>query len=125
MTTEVLREGQFDPGEFVAELAAAPTNLDVGTALLLENHRVKVWEVRLAPGERGAFHSHTRDYFWTVVDPGEGLQRLADGTLRVRRYETGQTVFGAHSAEEPMIHDLENVGSTTLRFVTVELLDPS
>jgi hypothetical protein len=28
-----------------------------------------------------------------------------------------------HSPDEPLIHGLENVGETPLRFVTVELLD--
>jgi hypothetical protein len=30
---------------------------------------------------------------------------------------------GLASEADPMIHDLENAGETTLRFVTVELLD--
>jgi hypothetical protein len=41
---EVLEEGTFDVADYADELAAAPTNLDVGTALLYENDRVKVWE---------------------------------------------------------------------------------
>jgi beta-alanine degradation protein BauB len=118
-----VEQGTFDPGEFAAELAAAPGNLAVGTTLLFENARVKVWEVRLAPGERGPFHAHTRDYFWTVVDPGDGLQRFADGTLAIRSYELGDTQFSTHSPDDPLIHDLENVGDAELRFVTVELLD--
>ena len=31
----------------------------VGTALQFENDHVRVWEIRLGPGERGAFHSTT------------------------------------------------------------------
>jgi beta-alanine degradation protein BauB len=81
-----------------------------------------VWEVRLDPGERGPFHAHATDYFWTVVESGRGLQRLADGTFIVRDYVLGETVFLTNSPESPLIHDLENVGETTLRFVTVELL---
>jgi hypothetical protein len=120
--TEIVDEGTFDPGEFEDELAAASSNFDVGTRLLFENERVKVWEIRLAPGERGAFHAHTRRYFWTVVEAGVGRQRSPDGTFTVRRYEVGDTQYSEHSPAEPMIHDLENVGDTTLRFVTVELL---
>lgn len=118
-----VEQGTFDPDEFAAELEAAPRNLAVGTTLLFENARVKVWEVRLAPGERGPFHAHTHDYFWTVVDPSDGLQRSADGTLTVRSYQLGETQFSSHSPDAPLIHDLENVGDTVLRFVTVELLD--
>ncbi len=120
--TEVVDEGTFDPAEFSDELAAAAGNFDVGTSLWFENDRIKVWEVRLAPGERGPFHAHTRRYFWTVVEPGTGRQRSPDGTFRVRGYEVGDTHYSEHSPADPLVHDLENVGGTRLRFVTVELL---
>ena len=119
---EILEEGGFDPADYADELAAAPTNLDVGTSRLLENDRVKVWEVRLEPGARGPFHAHTRPYFWTCVDPGVGRQRSPDGTLKVRRYDLGETMFFRHAPDDAMLHDLENIGETTLRFITVELL---
>jgi hypothetical protein len=120
---EVLGEGTFDLAAFADELAGAPGNLDVGTRLLLANDRVKVWEVTLAPGERGPFHAHTNRYFWTVVAPGIGRQRSPDGTFKVRSYELGDTQYSEHSPADPLLHDLENAGETTLRFVTVELLD--
>ncbi len=82
-----------------------------------------VWEVRLEPGQRGPFHNHTRNYFWTVVEGSRGLQRFADGTYMVRDYREGDTRFLEHTPEDSLIHDLENIGDTTLRFVTVELLD--
>jgi oxalate decarboxylase/phosphoglucose isomerase-like protein (cupin superfamily) len=119
---EIVDEGTFDPGQFGDELAAAEHNLDVGTRLWFHNDRVKVWEVRLAPGERTPFHAHTWRYFWTVVEAGTGRQRAPDGTFKVRRYEVGDTQYSEHDPAGPLIHDLENVGQTTLRFVTVELL---
>jgi mannose-6-phosphate isomerase-like protein (cupin superfamily) len=119
---QAIERGEFNTAEYADELQAAPSNLAVGTSVLLENDQVKVWEVRLAPGERGPFHAHTHNYFWTVVDGSVGLQRFSDGTFMVRRYEVGQTQFSQHSADEPLIHDLENVGDTELRFITVELL---
>ena len=121
--TELVDQGTFDPGEFSGELEAAPANFDVGTAVWFENHRIRVWEILLEPGERGPFHAHTTNYFWTVVEGGRGLQRLTDGTFAVRDYRVGETKFLEHSPETALIHDLENIGSTTLRFVTVELLD--
>ena len=120
---EVTEEGTFDPAEFKDELAVAVGNLEVGTRLWFQNDRIKVWEIDLAPGERGPFHAHTRRYFWTVVEAGTGRQRSPDGTLKVRRYEVGDTQYSESSLADPMIHDLENAGETTLRFVTVELLD--
>ena len=120
---EVVDEGTFDPAEFGDELARAASNLAVGTRLWFQNDRIKVWEVNLEPGERGPFHAHTRRYLWTVVSPGTGRQRSPDGSFKVRRYEVGDTQYSEHSPADPMVHDLENAGETTLRFVTVELLD--
>lgn len=123
MTATVLREESFDPAAYQQELAAAPGNLEVGTRLWFENDHLRVWEVRLAPGERGPFHAHTRRYFWTVVDGGIGRQRSADGTMITREYHTGDTSYSEHSPGEPMIHDFENAGESEIRFVTVELLE--
>ncbi|HKX75058.1 MAG TPA: cupin domain-containing protein [Acidimicrobiia bacterium] len=114
--------GTYNPDDYAAELAAAPDNHDLGTSLWFENDRIRVWEVRLEPGERGAFHIHDHPYFWTVVEPGRGLQRFPDGRLVIRNYTLGETKYLVHSPEEALIHDLENVGNTTLRFVTVSLL---
>ncbi|HEY5012338.1 MAG TPA: cupin, partial [Acidimicrobiia bacterium] len=35
---------------------------DVGTRLVWENDRVRIWEMVLEPGERSAVHEHTLDY---------------------------------------------------------------
>ena len=122
MTVETIDEGGYDVTAFADELATALHNRAVGTSRLFENERVRVWEVRLAPGERTPFHAHTVRYFWTCVDAGVGRQRYADGTMKLLRYATGDTLYSEHSPEAPMLHDLENVGETPLRFVTVELL---
>jgi uncharacterized cupin superfamily protein len=116
---DIVEERDFDLGAFSQELAAAST--DVGTTLLFENERVRVWEVRLDPGTRCPFHAHTHPYFWTCVIAGTGRQRSGDGTLRVLRYTVGDTSFWEPSSEAPLLHDLENVGEGELRFVTVEL----
>lgn len=115
--------GTFDPAEFAEELAEAPTNHEVGTTVWFENDRIRVWEILLRPGERGPFHAHTRNYFWTVVEGSRGLQRFADGTLMTRDYNVGDTKYLEHTPDTALIHDLENIGDTPLRFVTVEFLD--
>ncbi len=113
--------GTFDVADFSEELAAVDTNREIGTSLWFENDHVRVFEIRLEPGERGPFHVHDRTYFWTVVEPGRGLQRFVDGTYVVSDYALGDTRYLVNSAEDPLVHDLENVGDSTLRFVTVEL----
>jgi mannose-6-phosphate isomerase-like protein (cupin superfamily) len=113
--------GRFDRALFQEELRAARSNRVIGTSLMFENSRVRVYELRVEPGQRAPFHLHDEPYFWTVVDAGRGLQRFDDGTFVIRSYEAGDTTFLDQSPENPLIHDLENVGKTTLRFVTVAL----
>ena len=113
--------GTFSIDTFAEELAAASDNRELGTRVVFENEAIQVWEVRLEPGQRGAFHVHDQTYFWTVVDPGRGLQRFIDGTFVIRDYTLGETRYLEHSGDNRLIHDLENVGDTTLRFVTVAL----
>ena len=115
------RDGTFDVASFTEELERAPSNHEIGTRLWFEDDRIRVFELKLEPGQRAPFHVHDEDYFWTVVDPGRGLQRFADGTYVVVDYRVGDTKCLEHSADNRLIHDLENVGDTILRFVTVEL----
>ena len=44
---------------------------DVGTRLLFENDRVRVWDLTLAPGESTGRHRHTADYFYVVIGGGK------------------------------------------------------
>ena len=68
---------------------------DVGTRLLFENDRVRVWDLTLAPGESTGRHRHTDDYFYVVIgrgnlqgvdaDGAKGEPRsMADGEVRWR-----------------------------------------
>jgi quercetin dioxygenase-like cupin family protein len=43
---------------------------DVGTTVLFEDDRVRVWEMRLAPGEDSAIHRHELDYVLVQISGG-------------------------------------------------------
>jgi hypothetical protein len=109
--------------DFAGELEEAPANRNIGTAVWFENEHVRVWEVSLEPGQRAPFHSHSQTYFWTCVDPGKGFQRFPDGTAEAFDFKLGETVFHDITADNPMLHDLENIDDHLLRFVAVELKD--
>ena len=49
------------------EFADNAHNHQVGSVLLSETDEVKVWSIRLAPGERVPAHRHVLDYFWTAL----------------------------------------------------------
>ncbi|MDX6312571.1 MAG: beta-alanine degradation protein BauB [Streptomyces sp.] len=98
-------------------------NGHVGQTLLSETDRVRVWEIRLAPGERVPAHRHVLDYFWTAVTGGRSRQHTADGTTREVEYHPGDTRHFTFRPGQFLLHDLENAGPTTLIFTTVEFKD--
>ena len=59
------------PAAVAADFEANRFNPCVGTRLLSATDRVRVWEIRLQPGERIGFHRHVLDYFWTAVTAGK------------------------------------------------------
>ena len=48
----------------------------VGTRLLFENERVRVWDLQLAPGQSTGMHRHVNDYLYVVI--GDGSLQAAD-----------------------------------------------
>jgi beta-alanine degradation protein BauB len=95
----------------------------VGTTLVSESERVRVWMIRLAPGERIGFHRHFLDYFWTLVLGGRGRQHIHDGTTVEYSYQPGETRHETYGAGEFKVHDLENLGDKEMVFMTIEFLD--
>jgi len=83
--------------------------------VLLDNHRVRVLELRLAPGEREPMHSHP-DYLVYVMSPATMRMTAADGSSKVVELSAGHLSFGT-----PTTHAGENVGKTTLHELIIEL----
>ena len=105
---------------FNEELAGASTNGAVGSRIVSESDRVRVWLIELAPGERLGFHTHVQDYFWTATSAGRARSRYSDGRVAEMDYNIGDTAHFTFAKGESMTHDLENIGDTTLCFTTVE-----
>jgi hypothetical protein len=111
----------FDPAEFAEELAAAHENFAVGTRLLLENERVRVWDLTLAPGERVPFHRHRTSYLYRCHAGGPTLVRSPEGNALLYESVTDEVTFHPIGPDDVVVHDLENAGEATLSFTTVEL----
>lgn len=105
------------------EREAKNPNYCVGSTLLSEDKRCRVWTITLKPGERVGFHRHVLDYFWTAVTPCRGRQHLMDGTTVEYSYAAGETRHESYGPGEYKVHDLENIGDTDMVFMTVEFLD--
>ena len=93
----------------------------IGTDLVFENDSVRVWHMTLKPGENMPVHRHVLNYFWTAITPGRFLQRTYDGTTYESNYDAGLTHFYNVGKGEFALHNLENVGDTTMIFCAVEL----
>jgi len=102
---------------------AANPNPCVGSRLLSEDSRCRVWTITLKAGERIGFHRHVLDYFWTAVTPCRGRQHLMDGSTVEYTYAAGETRHESYGAGEYKVHDLENIGDADMIFMTVEFLD--
>ena len=104
--------------EFARE--SAQPNGCVGSELLSETDKMRVWTIRLKPGERIGFHRHVLNYFWTSVTGGRGRQHLMDGTTIEYSYYPGETRHETYGPGEFKVHDLENLGDQDMVFMTVE-----
>jgi quercetin dioxygenase-like cupin family protein len=83
--------------------------------VLLDNHRVRVLELRLPPGEGEPMHSHP-EYLVYVLSPATMRMTAADGSTKVVELRAGEVSFGP-----PTTHSGENVGGTTLQELIIEL----
>ena len=113
------------PADIKAEFEDESRNPNhcVGSELLSETDKVRVWIIRLAPGERVGFHRHVLDYFWTSVNGGRARQHLMDGTTVEHSYFPGETRHETYGAGEYKVHDLENLSDQEMIFNTIEFLD--
>ena len=113
------------PADIAAEFEHERQNNNgcVGNMLLSENERVRVWMIRLAPGERFGFHRHVLDYFWTNVTGGRARQHVYDGTTVEYTYQPGETRHETYGPGEFKVHDLENISDKEMVFMTIEFLN--
>lgn len=109
------------PEALKAELQRNKLNGHVGSRLVSETDRVRVWLIALKPGERLPLHRHVLDYFWVATSPGKARSHSLDGQTNEWTYAIGDTKHMSFPAGQSMIHDLENIGDTLLTFTTVEL----
>jgi len=128
MNSKAVPHTRPDPDTFdwrsdlIAEFKRAGDNGCVGSILVSETDRVRVWHLRLAPGERIGFHTHVLDYFWSAHTAGITRSHVDDGSVVQTRYQSGSTRHFHFGAGERMTHDLTNIGHGDMVFTTVEFL---
>lgn len=84
----------------------------------LENERVRVLEATIPPGVKEEVHSHPA-YVTYVIAGGKLRNYAADGKVTEIELKTGDVVY-----REPLTHAAENIGSTPMHLILVELKNP-
>lgn len=95
----------------------------VGSVLVSETDRVRVWHLTIPPGACCGFHRHVLPYFWTCLTDGVARGWFEDGSIVDSVHTVGQTKHLHYDRDAYMVHAVENIGATELRFTTVEFLD--
>jgi quercetin dioxygenase-like cupin family protein len=105
-------------------MTAADSSLDdpqenpIGTALVFEDHAVRIWRIDLGPGQDAPWHTHVLDYTTVVVQGGIVERENDDGTVDRFELEPGDIM---HGKDGTIRHMVRNVGTTTFANVIVEV----
>jgi len=96
---------------------------DLGTKMLFEDERVRVWQVRLAPGEQGAVHRHDLDHLLVQIS-GDRIAVVPepDSEGPFREYLEADVIPGAVvRVKKGGIETAKNVGNEPYLEVVIEL----
>ena len=99
-------------------LTAAPAN----HRLLMENDQVRVLEALIRPGDRTPVHTHRWPAVQYVCSWSHFIRRDGDGNITLDSRTSTSPAEGAALWSEPLPpHSAENVGTTDLRVIVVEI----
>jgi quercetin dioxygenase-like cupin family protein len=85
--------------------------------VLIDNEKVRVIELQMAPGAKTGMHSHG-DNLVVFISGGEAVQTMADGTTRTMSRKPGEVLWSG-----PVTHDTQNTGQMAVRSLVIELKD--
>ena len=97
----------------------------VGTEVVFENDRVRIWQLRLAPGESSAIHKHDLDHILIQVQ-GDKIAALPepDTAGPYKDYIEAEPIPGSVIYVAPGgIETAQNIGDKPYLEVIVELKD--
>ena len=83
--------------------------------VLIDNEKVRVIELQMAPGAKTGMHSHG-DNLVVFVTGGDATQTMADGTTKTMSRKPGEVLWSG-----PVTHDTTNTGKTPARALIIEL----
>jgi hypothetical protein len=102
----------------------AEASTAVGTEVLFENERVRVWEMLLDPGETCVAHRHMHDHVILYAEPAT-IGSQVDAASVIQHVEDGLVSYRAVGPDGLPPHTITNVADTPSRHFVIELLGPS
>ena len=99
-------------------MASGDQNLgEIATQLILENDKVRIWNLVVAPWESSDWHLHENDYVTVVVEGGNLDVEYNNGSVESSPSQIGS--WGFHG--DHRIHRVTNNTNSTYRNVLIEL----
>ena len=104
----------------------------VGTEVVFEDDKIKVWEFHLAPGEQTPLHTHELDYVFYVLSGGTlkvfdvenefvtSLELPTGSVMPIRLQGDELIVVGNEDVRVPATHWARNAGTTRYREILIE-----
>jgi hypothetical protein len=96
----------------------------IGTSVLFENDRVRVWEMILDPGEAIPLHKHVNDYLVIYLAPTHLDLFFQGREPRSQSYDDGFVQYFV-VGKEGTPHQIRNTGLEPHRQFIIELLGES
>jgi quercetin dioxygenase-like cupin family protein len=88
-------------------------------SIKIDNPRVRVLEATIAPGQKEQMHSHPA-YVIYVIEGGRMRNHSPDGQTSETELKAGEVLY-----RDPVTHWAENVGTTPVHLILVEVKNPS
>ena len=95
--------------------AQDPSKVSKAFTEKVNNDQVQVFEYHSKPGDKEAMHSHRANVVY-VVQGGKERFTTPDGKTQEREFKTGEVIY-----RDATTHSVENIGTTEMRAVIVEV----
>jgi quercetin dioxygenase-like cupin family protein len=89
----------------------------IGTEVIFENDQVRVWDMKVAPGGKKAWHHHKLDYVIINVTGGKIELENVDGHTIIADDKVGGVIWNDAGQK----HELRNLSGQLYQNILVEL----
>ena len=92
-------------------------NGPIGTEVIFENDQVRIWDMKVAPRGKKAWHHHTMDYVIVSVTGGRVEIENVDGDSYIGEDKVGGVIW----QDAGQKHELRNLTDAPYQNILVEL----